>query len=298
MDNIYQSVLISCAILSLSSWPLIPLTIIPKSEKIPISETCLVPRISDKRLCTCTTVTTTTTTTTTTTVLVLMLGWHTQQKSDPWWEDIQAFGSPVEFLAWCSDFIYVGVFDISDDWKISLCQGPNSLHSRHWHYIKLRGHSCSGCLCVSWIALSPSWPRNLWAHSLVSSVYTCMITMDGMKSEWSAVNLWTWDDYRNNKGRTPHRPTECDCSGCTQIWFFFVCSEGGLIKYISGPVWMSRNYETANWRDTMLKRHGVVTFLSLSVWVRQLKLPTRLVETQKYLHWAWRIWDYYLLLNS
>jgi hypothetical protein len=33
MNNIYQSVLISCAILSLSSWPLIPLTTIPKSEK-------------------------------------------------------------------------------------------------------------------------------------------------------------------------------------------------------------------------------------------------------------------------
>jgi hypothetical protein len=34
MNNIYQSVLISCVILSLSSWPLIPLTTIPKSEKI------------------------------------------------------------------------------------------------------------------------------------------------------------------------------------------------------------------------------------------------------------------------
>jgi hypothetical protein len=34
MNNIYQLVLISCAILSLSSWPLIPLTTIPKSEKI------------------------------------------------------------------------------------------------------------------------------------------------------------------------------------------------------------------------------------------------------------------------
>jgi hypothetical protein len=33
MNNIYQLVLISCAILSLSSWPLIPLTTIPKSEK-------------------------------------------------------------------------------------------------------------------------------------------------------------------------------------------------------------------------------------------------------------------------
>jgi hypothetical protein len=33
MYNIYQLVLISCAILSLSSWPLIPLTTIPKSEK-------------------------------------------------------------------------------------------------------------------------------------------------------------------------------------------------------------------------------------------------------------------------
>jgi hypothetical protein len=53
MNNIYQLVLITCAILSLSSWPLIPLTTIPKSEKIPISETCLVPKVSDKRLCTC-----------------------------------------------------------------------------------------------------------------------------------------------------------------------------------------------------------------------------------------------------
>jgi hypothetical protein len=33
MNNIYQLVLISCAILSLSSWLLIPLTTIPKSEK-------------------------------------------------------------------------------------------------------------------------------------------------------------------------------------------------------------------------------------------------------------------------
>jgi hypothetical protein len=33
MNNIYQLVLISCAILSLSSWPLIPLTTILKSEK-------------------------------------------------------------------------------------------------------------------------------------------------------------------------------------------------------------------------------------------------------------------------
>jgi hypothetical protein len=33
MNKIYQLVLISCAILSLSSWPLIPLTTIPKSEK-------------------------------------------------------------------------------------------------------------------------------------------------------------------------------------------------------------------------------------------------------------------------
>jgi hypothetical protein len=33
MNNIYQLALISCAILSLSSWPLIPLTTIPKSEK-------------------------------------------------------------------------------------------------------------------------------------------------------------------------------------------------------------------------------------------------------------------------
>jgi hypothetical protein len=32
MNNIYQLVLISCAIISLSSWPLIPLTTIPKSE--------------------------------------------------------------------------------------------------------------------------------------------------------------------------------------------------------------------------------------------------------------------------
>jgi hypothetical protein len=32
MNNIYQLVLISCAILSLSPWPLIPLTTIPKSE--------------------------------------------------------------------------------------------------------------------------------------------------------------------------------------------------------------------------------------------------------------------------
>jgi hypothetical protein len=46
MNNIYQSVLRSCATLSLNSWPLIPLT------TIPISETCLVPRVSDKRLCT------------------------------------------------------------------------------------------------------------------------------------------------------------------------------------------------------------------------------------------------------
>jgi hypothetical protein len=33
INNIYQLVLISCAILSLISWPLIPLTTIPKSEK-------------------------------------------------------------------------------------------------------------------------------------------------------------------------------------------------------------------------------------------------------------------------
>jgi hypothetical protein len=33
MNNIYQLVLISCAILSLSSWPLTPLTTTPKSEK-------------------------------------------------------------------------------------------------------------------------------------------------------------------------------------------------------------------------------------------------------------------------
>jgi heme/copper-type cytochrome/quinol oxidase subunit 3 len=33
MNNIYQLVLISCAILLLSSWPLIPPTTIPKSEK-------------------------------------------------------------------------------------------------------------------------------------------------------------------------------------------------------------------------------------------------------------------------
>jgi hypothetical protein len=33
VNNIYQLVLISCAILSLSSWPLISLTTIPKSEK-------------------------------------------------------------------------------------------------------------------------------------------------------------------------------------------------------------------------------------------------------------------------
>jgi hypothetical protein len=33
MNNIYQSVPISCAIRSLSSWHLIPLTTIPKSEK-------------------------------------------------------------------------------------------------------------------------------------------------------------------------------------------------------------------------------------------------------------------------
>jgi hypothetical protein len=33
MNNIYQLVLISCTILSLSSWPLTPLTTIPKSEK-------------------------------------------------------------------------------------------------------------------------------------------------------------------------------------------------------------------------------------------------------------------------
>jgi hypothetical protein len=33
MNNIYQLVLISCEILSLSSWPLISLTTIPKSEK-------------------------------------------------------------------------------------------------------------------------------------------------------------------------------------------------------------------------------------------------------------------------
>jgi hypothetical protein len=33
MNNIYQLVLIRCAILSQSSWPLIPLTTIPKSEK-------------------------------------------------------------------------------------------------------------------------------------------------------------------------------------------------------------------------------------------------------------------------
>jgi hypothetical protein len=52
MNNIYQLVMISYAILSLSSWPLIPLTTIPNSEKNPISETCLVPRVSDKRLCT------------------------------------------------------------------------------------------------------------------------------------------------------------------------------------------------------------------------------------------------------
>jgi hypothetical protein len=54
MNNIYQLVLISCAILSLSSWPLIPLDYHFEIRKIPISETCLVPRISDKRLCTCT----------------------------------------------------------------------------------------------------------------------------------------------------------------------------------------------------------------------------------------------------
>jgi hypothetical protein len=51
MNNIYQLVLISCAILSLSSWLLIPLPF--RNPKIPISETCLVPRVSDKRLCTC-----------------------------------------------------------------------------------------------------------------------------------------------------------------------------------------------------------------------------------------------------
>jgi hypothetical protein len=33
MNNIYQLVLITCEIISLSSWPLIPLTTIPKSEK-------------------------------------------------------------------------------------------------------------------------------------------------------------------------------------------------------------------------------------------------------------------------
>jgi hypothetical protein len=33
MNNIYQLVLIRCAILSLSSWPVIPLCTIPKSEK-------------------------------------------------------------------------------------------------------------------------------------------------------------------------------------------------------------------------------------------------------------------------
>jgi hypothetical protein len=41
MNNIYQLVLISCAILSLSSWPLIPLTTIMKSEKFRFSKRVL-----------------------------------------------------------------------------------------------------------------------------------------------------------------------------------------------------------------------------------------------------------------
>jgi hypothetical protein len=53
INSIYQLVLISCAILSLSFWPLIPLDYHSEVRKIPISETCLVPRVSDKRLCTC-----------------------------------------------------------------------------------------------------------------------------------------------------------------------------------------------------------------------------------------------------
>jgi hypothetical protein len=54
MNNIYQLVLIRCAILLLSFWPLIPRDYHSEIRKIPISETCLVPRVSDKRLCTCT----------------------------------------------------------------------------------------------------------------------------------------------------------------------------------------------------------------------------------------------------
>jgi hypothetical protein len=38
INNIYQLALITCAILSLSSWPLIPLTTIPKSEKFRFSK--------------------------------------------------------------------------------------------------------------------------------------------------------------------------------------------------------------------------------------------------------------------
>jgi hypothetical protein len=54
MNNIYQLVLISCAILSLSSWPLIPLTTILKSEKFRFPKRVWSQGFLDKRLCTCT----------------------------------------------------------------------------------------------------------------------------------------------------------------------------------------------------------------------------------------------------
>jgi hypothetical protein len=53
MNNIYQLVLITCAILSLSSWPPNPSDYHSEIRKIPISEKCLVPRVSDKILYTC-----------------------------------------------------------------------------------------------------------------------------------------------------------------------------------------------------------------------------------------------------
>jgi hypothetical protein len=53
MNNIYQLVLISCAILSLKLLTPNPSDYHSEIRKIPISETCLVPRVSDKILCTC-----------------------------------------------------------------------------------------------------------------------------------------------------------------------------------------------------------------------------------------------------
>jgi hypothetical protein len=53
MNNIYQLVLISCANTFAKLLTPNPSDHHSEIRKIPISETCLAPRVSDKRFCTC-----------------------------------------------------------------------------------------------------------------------------------------------------------------------------------------------------------------------------------------------------